>query len=103
MLTQTTGKDLGEEPTKWWEWWMQDYNSMYIANGNNGDATDSETDKPTSQNTPPPPAYESKPGKPVVNNYAYQGYRVYDALNPLPPPEHPPTSPSQALLRQATR
>ncbi|MGA2060864.1 MAG: polymorphic toxin-type HINT domain-containing protein [Thermoguttaceae bacterium] len=82
VLTQTTGKDLGEDPTKWWDWWLQDYNGMYSTNGNNENATDSETDKPTYQPPPPPPAYESKPSKPVVYKNAFQGYQVYDAPQP---------------------
>ena len=95
VLTQTTGKDLGEEPTKWWDWWLQDYNSMYIDNGNNKNTTASETDNPTYQSPPPPPDYDSKPSKPVVYNNASQGYRVYDAPQPTTgaraPGYQPPT------------
>ena len=86
VLTQTTGKDLGDDPTKWWEWWLQDYNGMYSTNGNNENTTDSDTDKPTYQTPPPPPVYDSKPSKPVVYKNAFQGYQVYDAPQPTTAP-----------------
>jgi hypothetical protein len=28
-LGQLTGRDLGDEPMKWWKWWWQDYNESY--------------------------------------------------------------------------
>ena len=33
VLCQTTGQDLGESPTKWWNWWWQDYNESYDLGG----------------------------------------------------------------------
>ena len=97
VLTQTTGKDLGEDPTKWWDWWLQDYNGMYATNGNN--ETDSETDKPTYQTPPPPPVNDSKPSKPVVYKNAFRGYQVYDAPQPTTgsrAPGYQPTSGARA-------
>jgi hypothetical protein len=85
VLAQTTGKDLGEEPTKWWDWWLQDYNSMYIDNGNNENTTASETENPTYQSPPPPPDYDSKPSKPVMYKNAFQGYLVTDPYQPTQP------------------
>jgi hypothetical protein len=70
VLNQTTGKDIGEEPTKWWDWWLQDYNGLYNITGSDENATDSESDKPVYQ-SPPPPEYESKPRKPVVEKNVY--------------------------------
>jgi hypothetical protein len=28
-LCQTTGQDVGDQPTKWWTWWWWDYNEQY--------------------------------------------------------------------------
>jgi hypothetical protein len=39
VLRQTTGKDLGAEPMKWWTWWWQDYNEMYKIDDSSDDAS----------------------------------------------------------------
>ena len=35
-LHRLTGLDLGEEPMKWWKWWWQDYNELFILSGGSG-------------------------------------------------------------------
>jgi hypothetical protein len=79
VLTQTTGKDLGDDPVKWWDWWLQEYNGMY--GGEKDSTTGSTADKSAHQGTPLPGA-ESKSGKPVVSRSAFRGYQVQDAPQP---------------------
>ena len=33
VLIQTTGKDLGDDPIAWWNWWWKEYNEMAFSTG----------------------------------------------------------------------
>lgn len=46
VLAETTGLDLGSEPTKWWTWWWQDYNESYSLDRERGGMSGSEPYKP---------------------------------------------------------
>jgi len=45
-LCGTTGLDLGEQPTKWWTWWWQDYNESYNLTGGTDQSGGNQSSKP---------------------------------------------------------
>jgi len=63
-LCATTGLDLGDQPTKWWTWWWQDYNESYNLTG----GTDQSDENP--------------PAKPETR---YEGYVEYQGSVPTYP------------------
>ena len=46
VLHAATGLDLGDDPNKWWEWWLSDYNELGPSAASGNDPNQSKRGKP---------------------------------------------------------
>jgi len=103
VLAETTGKDFGDDPIAWWEWWWKQYNEIAIstaaASPSPGDSQSAGAPSPSSPSDSGDSGASSRPQQ-EYDNFRYPRAGIYlspsggYALNTPPPDTTRVISPS---------